>query len=230
MISQATERLVGPLQTRDFNFQEITRYVSYLGNPVISSLKVTTLGEEAVGFVLQVDQAEVFAAVNKMRSMMLGIIAISIAAIVLLGYLFIKPIIRNVKDSTSFIVNLLSKGDFSVAVPDYAVKLKDEFSDLARGLDTLCRNMRALFRTVVEMVTGVNIWAEAVFSTSEEMSAFLQEISAYTNQFAANATNLSENSQAMAKASDRILERAEEGNRVIEKVVNQMPFGPERGH
>jgi len=109
-----------------------------------------------------------------------------------------------------------------VDVPDYAVKLKDEYGDLARGLDTLCRNMRALLRTVVEMATGVNSGAEAVSSTSEEMSASLQEISASTNEFAANATNLSENSQTMAKANARILERAEEGNKAIEKAVNQM--------
>ena len=222
MVSQATERLVGPVRERNFSFHEITRYINYLGNPVIGSLKVTTLGDEAVGFVLQVDQKEIFAGVNQMRNLMLGIITISIVAIIFLGFLFIKPIIRNVKDSTSFIVNLLAKGDFSVDVPDYAVKLKDEYGDLARGLDTLCRNMRALLRTVVEMATGVNSGAEAVSSTSEEMSASLQEISASTNEFAANATNLSENSQTMAKANARILERAEEGNKAIEKAVNQM--------
>jgi len=141
---------------------------------------------------------------------------------IIITLLIMRPILRNVKDSTSFIVNLLAEGDFSVDVPDYAMKLKDEYGDLARGLDTLCKNLRSLISTAVEMSTGVNSSSESVSTASEEMSASLEEISASTSEFASNAETLSSSSQTMAEINAKILSRAEEGNKAIEEAVNQM--------
>ncbi len=137
-------------------------------------------------------------------------------------FVIVRPILKNVKDSTAFIVNYLSKGNFSVDVPDYALKLKDEFGDLARGLDDTCKNLRGLISQAVEVATGVNSGSESVSSASEEMSSSLEEVSASTNEFSSNAENLSSNSQTMAEANSRILEQAEEGNKAIEEAVNQM--------
>ncbi len=155
---------------------------------------------------------------NNLVAVTLGIVAIT--ALVML--LIIRPIIRNVNDSTTFIVNYLAKGDFSVDIPDYALKLKDEFGELARGLNTTCANLRALITNTVEMANGVNSGSEQVSSASEEMSSSLEEVSASTNEFASNAENLSTNSQTMAETNAKILERAEEGNKAIEEAVNQM--------
>jgi methyl-accepting chemotaxis protein len=143
--------------------------------------------------------------------------------LVCLALLFItKPIVRNVKDSTSFIVDLLAKGNFSVDVPDYTLKLKDEFGDLARGLAATTVSLRGLISQTVELSTGVNSGSESVSAASEEMSSSLEELSASTNEFASNAQSLSENSQTMAETNARILSRAEEGNQAIEEAVNQM--------
>ena len=162
------------------------------------------------------------AAVAARRIMILVATFIIAVLTVTITLVIMRPIVRNVKDSTVFITKLLAEGNFSVDVPEYAMKLKDEFGDLARGLDTLCRNLRALISESVEMSTGVNSGSESVSAASEEMSASLQELSASTNEFAANATSLSENSQVMAETNAKILERAEEGNKAIEEAVNQM--------
>ncbi|MDZ4133494.1 MAG: methyl-accepting chemotaxis protein, partial [Dethiobacteria bacterium] len=116
----------------------------------------------------------------------------------------------------------LARGDFSVDVPDYALKLKDEFGDLARGLATTTVSLRGLINQAVELSTGVNSGSESVSAASEEMSSSLEELSASINEFAGNAQSLSENSQVMAETNARILSRAEEGNKAIEGAVNQM--------
>lgn len=160
-----------------------------------------------------------------------NLIAVTAGILVITGFVMffiIRPIIRNVNDSTAYIVNYLAKGDFSLDVPDYALKLKDEFGALARGLNTTCGNLRTLISDAVEVATGVNSGSESVSAASEEMSSSMEEVSASTNEFASNAENLSSNSQSMAEASSRILERAEEGNTAIEEAVNQMKVINER--
>jgi len=148
--------------------------------------------------------------------------------IIVITVIIMKPIVKNITESSSFIANLLAKGDFSADVPEYSLKLQDEFGDLARGLDTMCRNLRGLISQAVELSTGVNSGSESVSAASEEMSSSLEEISASTNEFASNAENLSSSSQVMAETNARILERAEEGNKAIEEAVNQMKVINER--
>ncbi len=161
-------------------------------------------------------------AVAATRNLILIIVLVIMIITALIILVIARPILRNVHDSTSYIVNLLAKGDFSVNLPDYALKLKDEFGDLARGLSTLNANLRSLISGAVEMSISVNSGSESVSAASEDMSSSLEELSASTNEFAANATNLSENSQTMAETNTRILSRAEEGNKAIEEAVNQM--------
>ncbi len=155
------------------------------------------------------------------NSLLLWAVGIAVVTFLII-YFVVRPIIKNVNDSTSFIVNFLSQGNFSIDVPEYALKLKDEFGDLARGLDETCKNLRKLIGQAVEVSSGVNSGSESVSSASEEMSSSLEEISASTNEFASNAQNLSTNSQTMSETNSKILEQAEEGNKAIEEAVNQM--------
>jgi len=168
-------------------------------------------------YIHDIDEA-VGATTNTVVFWVMGIIAV--AAVI--AFLIMRPVIRNVKDSTFFIVNFLSQGDFSVNVPDYAVKLKDEYGDLARGLNDTVNNLRGLIKNAVEVATGVNSGSESVSSASEEMSSSLEEVSSSTNEFASNVENLSQNAQAMTETNARIVEKAEEGNQAIEEAINQM--------
>ena len=218
MQSEATETLVGPIQAGNMDFAEVRLYNNYLGNPVIGGLNVTRLGSEPVGFVVQVDQAEVFAGVNNMRTFMFGIIAVSIIAIIILG-LFIATSIANPIQAVAKVAGKIAGGDFTV---ETKVKRKDEIGKLAQAFNTMSESLRGLISEAVEMSTGVNSGSESVSAASEEMSSSLEEVSASTNEFASNAENLSSSSQVMAETNARILERAEEGNKAIEEAVNQM--------
>ena len=224
MQSEATEPLVGPIQAGNFEFHEIKRYTNYLGEPVIGSLKVSMLGDEPVGFVVQVDQAEVFSAVNAMRTFMIAVIAFSVIAIIVLGFLIAGSIARPVQ-SMAIVAGKIAGGDFTVSTE---VKRKDEIGQLAQAFNSMSESLRGLISQAVEMATGVNSGSESVSAASEEMSSSLEEISASTNEFAANAQNLSNNSQEMSEANARILEKAEEGNQAIEAAVDQMKVINER--
>ncbi len=218
MRSDATEPLVGPIQSGEVDFQEITYYVNYLGNPVLGALNVTTMGEEVVGFVVQVNQAEVYTGVNALRNIML-IIALVAAVIVVFVGLFIATGVANPVKQVATIAGKIAGGDFTV---ETNIKRKDEIGQLGQAFNAMSESLRELIRSAVEMSNGVSSGSEQVSSASEEMSSSLEEVSASTNEFAANATSLSENSQVMSQTNAKILERAEEGNKAIEEAVNQM--------
>ena len=218
MISEATEPLVGPVQAGNFDFQEITSYVNYLGNPVLGALNVTMLGEEPVGFVVQMNQAEAYAGVNALRNIMLMIGLVAAVIVVFVG-LFIATGIANPVKQVAQIAGQIAGGDFTV---ESKIKRKDEIGQLSQAFNAMSESLRELIRSAVEMSNGVNSGSEQVSSASEEMSSSLEEVSASTNEFASNATSLSENSQVMAETNAKILERAEEGNKAIEEAVNQM--------
>lgn len=154
-------------------------------------------------------------------AMLLWTLVIAVVTVIII-MVITKPIIRNVKDSTNFIVNLLSKGDFSVNVPDYAVKLKDEYGDLARGLDTMQQSLREMFKKTGGSIYRVSESSESLAASSEEMSASLQEVAASASEFSGNAQQLNNHANEMAEMGGQISEQALAGNDAVKNAVNQM--------
>ena len=176
--------------------------------------------EWIIGTGVYINDIEESVAAARMAMLIWSLI---IAAITIIVVLYImKPIIRNVKDSTGFIVNLLSKGDFSTNVPDYALKLKDEYGDLARGLDSMQHSLREMFKKTGGSVYRVSESSESLAASSEEMSASLQEVAASANEFSGNAQRLSSNANEMSDMGNKISQQAQAGSSAVENALNQM--------
>ncbi|MEW5784988.1 MAG: methyl-accepting chemotaxis protein [Bacillota bacterium] len=216
--TRVVEILSGPIRNGNLDFFHQEEYLNYMGNRVLGSLEVMTLGDTPVGLVVEVESAETFAAVNAMRNYMLLIGAVALIAVVFTGFFVATAISRPVREMAQ-VAGQIAKGDFTV---ESKVNRKDEIGQLARAFNTMSESLRALISQAVEMSTGVNSGSEAVSAASEEMSSSLEEVSASTNEFAGNAQQLSASSQTMAETNARILSRAEEGNKAIEAAVMQM--------
>jgi len=216
--TEAVERLSGPIREGDMEFQDYGEYPDYLGNMVLGALQVSTLGDEPIGLIVEVDSAEAFAGINQMQTFAFIVIGISIAGVILFGTLIAGTIARPIQEVTG-VAGQIAQGDFTV---DTKVKRNDEIGQLGQAFNDMSESLRSLIGQAVEVATQVNSGSESVSSASEEMSSSLEEVSASTNEFASNAQNLSSNSQNMAEANSRILEQAEEGNQAIEEAVNQM--------
>ena len=216
--TRALEMLSGPLREGDLEYSGNEVYQNYLGNEVLGAVEVTMLGDMPAGLVVEIDSAEAFAAVNAMRNFILSIIAFSVIAVIVVGFIVATGIAKPVQQVAQ-VAGKIAGGDFTV---ETKVKRKDEIGQLAQAFNTMSESLRSLISQAVEMSTGVNSGSESVSAASEEMSSSLEELSASTNEFASNAENLSNNSQTMTEANARILEQAEEGNKAIEEAVNQM--------
>ncbi len=216
--TEAVEMLSGPIREGSMDYHDYDEYPDYLGNMVLGALQVTTLGDQPVGLIVEIDSDEAFAGVNQMRTLMLSIIGISIAGVVVLGIFIANSIAKPVQE-VSEIAGKIAEGDFTV---ETKINRKDEIGQLGQAFNSMSENLRSLIGQAVEVAQGVNSGSESVSSASEEMSSSLEEVSASTNEFASNAQNLSSNSQNMAEANSRIIEQAEDGNQAIEEAVNQM--------
>jgi len=216
--SEAVQMLSGPIREGNNEFEYHGVYLDYLGNPVLGAMETLMMGDQLVGLIVEIDQAEAYAGVNTLRSIMLIIAAVAAVIVIIIGYMIAGSIAKPVQQVAE-VAGQIAGGDFTV---ETKIKRKDEIGQLAQAFNTMSESLRSLISTAVEMSTGVNSGSESVSAASEEMSSSLEEVSASTNEFASNAQSLSENSQTMAETNARILSRAEEGNQAIEEAVNQM--------
>lgn len=168
-------------------------------------------------YINDVNEA-VAAARNRLLLWTLIIIAVTTVAVVLIA----KPIIRNVNDSTGFVTNFLANGDFSIDVPEYAVKLKDEYGDLARGFVTMLKSLRESLSAIGQCQNKVSVSSESLAASSQEMSASLEEVAASANEFSGNAQHLSSSAQEMAEKGINATLQAGEGKDAMEKAISQM--------
>jgi len=170
------------------------------------------------------------------------IAACGLAGLFALIWIFLRPVIRNVKESSSYIKEILSAGNFSVAMPDYSLKLKDEFGDLARGLEELRNSMKTVLSEILTSSDEIegsskdlekvsldqHKSTESIAEKSENVddfvqntSASLEELSSGIEEVAASAQNVSKISQDLAVQAEATSVEAKSGGKSIDEVVEK---------
>jgi len=158
----------------------------------------------------------------------------------LLVWFFLVPLIRNIKDSSSFISQVLAKGDFSQPVSERSLALKDEFGDLSRGLDSLRTTWREILQDLFHSVEQLGEASESLSAVSgdqkrtmqtvaqggqqveenaENTSASIQELTSGIEEVASSAQNVSRISQELASRADETSSEAQDGGKAIDGVV-----------
>lgn len=165
---------------------------------------------------------DVEAAVASTRNKILLWTLVIVIITVLLILIITRPIVKNIKEPTMFIVRKLSKGNFSLNIPDFALQLRDEFGELARGLDVMQRSLREAFSAVGNSQQQVSFASESLAASSQEMSASLEQVAALANEFSNNAQELNNSAQVMGEMGGKTAQQAEAGNKAVENAVSQM--------
>ncbi|MGB3914131.1 MAG: methyl-accepting chemotaxis protein [Dethiobacteria bacterium] len=216
--TEAVELLSAAVEAGDFEFSTQVKYKDYLGEAVLGDLHVTRLGDNPVGFVVEVNQAEVFKDVYKMRNLIILFGLLLVAGIFAVSRWQAQAIAGPLHEIAG-VAEEIARGNLTV---ETEVKRDDEIGQLSKAFNRMSLELRALIGQVVDLATGVNSGTEAVSAASEEMSSSLQEVSATINEFAGNVQQLSRGAQEAAEANEDIMKRAEEGRAIIEKAVEHM--------
>jgi len=92
----ASQTLSSQINQRNVDFHHTNAYADYLGNNVLGTMDVITIGATNLGLVIEVDSAEVLAGANRLLILVIGVAAIivllSIILVVFLGRGIAKPI------------------------------------------------------------------------------------------------------------------------------------------
>ncbi|NLC10667.1 MAG: methyl-accepting chemotaxis protein, partial [Firmicutes bacterium] len=211
-IARIVDRMVaGEHGVEKYFYEGENRYVAFhpIGGDTGWSLAVGSLESEVL--------AKVVSSRNTITALSLGALVLGAVCALLIGRSIASPI----RDASLYADNMAS-GDFSVRVPDYAPKLKDELGLLAQSFDKMQKSISEMLATVKAGADKVHEASEAVASSSEEMSASLEEVSATANEFSSSAQNLSESTEKMHKLGLQISKQAEGGHEAVKEAVAQM--------
>ncbi len=224
--TRAVEALTSPISINDFEYGEQIEYKNHAGEDFLGALKVTQLGDQTVGLVVEISQDEVFAGLDSMQNISMIVVAVTAVAIIIASTLFAGGIIKPIYALKEKLDELATRGgDLTTHIE---VNASSEINSMADGINKMISAVRDIIKQVVESATGVDESSSEVSSTMEDTSASLEEVTATAGEFAENAQKLSSSSQQMAENSNHITEKVEEGSKVIKDAITQMATISER--
>ncbi|MGB4661888.1 MAG: methyl-accepting chemotaxis protein [Mobilitalea sp.] len=146
-----------------------------------------------------------------------AVIALFFVAITLLGILISSDIVTPLKKIVANL-ELIAKGNLSVALPTKMLKRKDDFGILSNSMEDMRLEMNSLIGTVKneadninEVVVGINSNVNQLNSDIEEVSATTEQLSAGMEETAASSDTINSMSHEIEAAAKNIAVRAQEG-------------------
>ena len=133
-------------------------------------------------------------------------------------------IVTALKNAVSF-TETLSKGDYSISLPDKFLKRKDDFGQLARAMEHMKDSTRQLIGNVQtkadEIESNVVVVNENIIVLNDEISnisATTQELAASMEETAATSQELTSSSEEINHTVQQIAQRSKEGAMQAEEI------------
>ncbi|MBS4031757.1 MAG: methyl-accepting chemotaxis protein [Clostridiales bacterium] len=149
-------------------------------------------------------------------AILLLIISLGITAVLalILSTRIVGPII-----SLSAVLKKIAAGNFIVEIKDYG---KDEIGIIARAVKDMTHDLRELFASVANSSQSVEQLAGGVSGASDNISISIQDVASSVNEVAAATSELSTSAQDMTHESTLVAEKAEYGEKEMNKALEQM--------
>jgi len=189
--TEATKLLSKEISAMNTDYHYSGLYDDYLGNPVYGSLVVFPLGEEYVGLIIEVDEAEAFAGVNKL----LAVTLLLVAGFVVFGVIILLLISRSITVPLNKVVvhtKELAEYDLTNQIDQKYLGRKDEIGSIAKSLQFAIANLRELLGNVAMTSDDVSASANELSATSEQSSSSAEEVTITINDIAKGATDQAE--------------------------------------
>lgn len=166
---------------------------------------------------LTAPKSEIFKDLDKM----VVINSIAIAVFVVIGSIFVillsnklvKPIVN-----FSNAMNTVSKGDFTVEIPEKYLKYKDEIGVLGNSIESMKEGMKSLVgnvnveaKSIENVVESINENVNSLSLQTDEVSSTTQQLSAGMEETAASSEEMTAMSHEIETAIQSISKKAEEG-------------------
>ena len=117
------------------------------------------------------------------------------------------------------ILKRIASGDFIVEIKDYG---KDEIGVIARAVKDMTNDLRQLFASAASSSLSVEQLAGGVSDASDNISISIQDVASAVNEVAAATSELSTSAQNMTHESTLVAQKAEYGEKEMNKALEQM--------
>ncbi len=189
--TEATAALSQALQAGDTTFEDTLRYTGPGGHPVLAALSVAELGSMYGGFIIEVEEGEVFAGLAAMRwATLIAALVVLLAGIVIAWFMsnsFVRPIAEVIGQTQR-----IAAYDLSVKTENG--KRKDEIGSLQDAVHLIGENLREIIREVSQS-------AESVAASSEELTATSQQSALASEEVARTITEISQGTGEQAEST-----------------------------
>lgn len=199
----------------------------------------TVLSEQVIGGMIEYMDDEINASRLLMIILALGSIIFGILVSLLLSGYIVKHLRKGVNMAVAY-----SEGDFSYAISEDELKMKDEIGELIASLSTMGGKLRGIAETIQQHATGIAGAGQQMAATAgqlseganeqassvEEISSSMEEMVANTQQNSDNARQteiISEQTSILIKQVTEASERSLDSVRVITErisIINDIAF------
>jgi len=196
------------------------QYEDYRGIAVLGQIEMTQLGGTPAGLILEIDVKEAMAGIIRLKNLMLGIAAGSLALIFIVAFSFSGSIIKPVRKVAARLQEIAGKGgDLTLEV---TVDSQDELGELGMSVNKMIANVREIVQRSIETAKTVSRSCDALYASVNSTSSALEQVAAGSNEFATGTQELNDRTREIAEISQRIYHHSEEGKDSIKATARQM--------
>ena len=147
----------------------VAQVIGSRGVSALSAYRPMMFGNQTWALVAEIDTAEAFAATDRLRNSVLGIIGVAVLLVTGVGLLIARDITHPISNLTQ-VATAIAEGDLSHTV---AVETRDEIGLLARAFDTMAGRLRHAFDTLEDRVRERTHALETSAEISRRLTAIL---------------------------------------------------------
>jgi len=223
--TEAVRLLSQPIRQGNMDFSTTAEYLEYRGEPVLGHLEVTMMGDEPVGLIVEIDQAEAFAGLVNLRNqaLLIGLVAaLAVTGVSLfMGSSLTNPIKK--------LVGLMGKGEQGDLTVNIDLKNEDEIGQLAHSFNSLTKSLResmqkvqAASGQVSEATENISASSQQLSSGAENQAGSVEELSATMEEMGSSIQEVSDNIQETSGNADNVSQAILELNKSIQEVAKNI--------
>lgn len=209
----------------EIGFSGFGEYKDFRGNNVLGNYQVFDIGDKSVGIIFEIESAEAFASINKLRNFMILICVIAIITIFFAGILFSntfkKPINKLVEVSKK-----IADGNLDVSID---LNTKDEIGTLGEAFATMAKNVNDIMTNIKQTAEQVSTGASQISNVSQalssgatEQASAIEEITASIQELAAQTSQNTDDANRANKLSIEVKGSAMKGNSKMKEMLKSM--------
>ncbi len=223
--TRAVELLSSSIREGDWDFEAQDVYPDYIGNPVLGTMEVVPLGDHPAGLIVEIDEAEAFAGVIDLRSMIIPLISISGVVVAVIAFMVAISIVRPVQKVSDMTLEL-ANGDFTVTTD---IKTRDEIGLMADNLNNTIGALSETLSRVQDASNNVS-GASAEISSgnqdlsqrTEEQASSLEEVSSTIEEITSSLESSASNASEADNLSRGTMESVHRGGEVVQELQGAM--------